>query len=146
MSGTGPGPVDDGSILVGTSAALVVVGAFLGWFTVPVGDTLGSIDGIELVAVGSPLFNGLVTTTLATLATVLSLFLPARETVNLFAAIAGVAIELIAVAFVVAPAEALGPTVEAGSVTSLSNVGLGVFLTLLGGLGVLLGGYLSYRR
>lgn len=146
MVALGSRPVDNGSLVVATSALVVIVGAFLGWFTVPVGDTLGSIQGIDLFENGSLAFNGLVTVLLATVVTVLSLFLPDEEGVNVATAVAGLGIELVAVAFVVVPDVALGPGIEAGRDVSLSSIGLGVFVTLLGGLGILLGGYLSYRN
>lgn len=138
-------PVETGSIVVAASALLVVVGTFLGWFTVPVGDTLGSIDGIELFLAASPLFNGVVTATIAAMVTMLALFLGREERVNVLTAIAGLVVELVAVAFVVAPDVALGPTIDAGTAVTLTNTGIGVYVTLVGGLGILLGSVLSYR-
>jgi hypothetical protein len=139
-------PADTGSLVVGASGLLVVIGAFLGWFTVPVGDALGSIQGLDLVATGSPIFNGLVTVLLATLVTGAAILLPDKEAANVLTTVGGLSIELIAVTFVLAPEMALGTAMAPGRSVALSNVGLGVYLTLVGGLGVILGGFLSYRR
>lgn len=145
MAAIGSQPVDNGSLVVGASALFVVVGGFIGWFTVPIGETLGSIQGVSLFSASSPIFNGLVTILLATVVTILSLFLPANDGVNVTTAIGGLAIELIAVTFVVAPEVALAPAIVEGVEGALPSTGLGVYLTLVGGLGIILGAYMSYR-
>lgn len=141
-----PTPVDAGGLVVAASALIVVVGALLGWFTVPVAGTIGAIAGVDLFEFGSPVFNGLVTTMLATAATFVAIFLSAREAANVATAVAGVAIELIAAAFLIVPDAALGPAIEVTSDVPLSSTGLGVYVTLVGGLGILLGSVVSYRR
>lgn len=140
-----PTPVDTGGLVVAASALIVVLGAFLGWFTVPVAGTLGTIAGVDLFEFGSPVFNGLVTTLLATAATLVAIFLSAREAANVATAVAGVAIELIAAAFFIVPNTALGPAIEVASDVPLSSTGLGIYVTLVGGLGMLLGSVVSHR-
>lgn len=138
-------PIDAGALTVAASGVVVVVGAALGWFFAPVGAAAAPLDGVDLFAAGSPVFNGVVTSVLAAAATVLALGLSHRRGANVATAVAGAAIELIAAAFLLAPAAALGP-LAAGTEVPVSGAAVGVYVTLLGGLGVLLGSVVSYRR
>ena len=137
-------PVNVGSIVVAGSAVLVVVGAFLPWITVPGGDPLTSLHGTDLFLVESPLFNGLVTSTIAAIATPLALFLRTREWITVLTAALGLVIEVIGVVFVIAPDVALGETVPGGTAVSLASTGLGVYVTLVAGLGIILGSVINY--
>lgn len=146
MATTGSGPVDTGAIVVGTSALFVVLGAFLGWISLPLEDPSRAVAGVDLVEPGHPAFSGIVTVVVAAVVTTLSLVVPDRQVVTVLTAIGGLAIELVAVAFVVVPELALGQSTVASTGISLSNTGPGLWMTLLGGLGILLGGVHSYRR
>lgn len=146
MATTGPGPVDDGVIVVVASALLVVLGAFLGWISLPLEEPARAITGIDLVEPGHPAFSGTVTVVVAAVVTTLALVVPGRRVVNVLTAVGGLAIELVAVAFLVAPELALGQPAVTSTGISLSNTGPGLWMTLLGGLGILLGGVHSYRR
>lgn len=158
MAASGPRPVDTGGLVVAVSALFVVIGAFLGWFAVPISeplesvggtgsiDALGSIDGIALFESGSQVFNGIVTIGLASIVATLALLAPDFEIVNVLTAVGGLCIELIAVAFLVAPDIALQAVMEVPRDAALSSTGVGVYVTLVGGLGILLGGVVSYRR
>lgn len=144
MQKTGFDPVDVGGLVVGTSALLVVIGAFLGWHSLPLDGTTSAADGLSLFDAASPVFNGLLTVGLATAAALLGLFLASRKVTNVATAVAGLAIELVALTVVVAPGAALGTSVDAGTAAP-SSPGVGVFVTLVGGLGILLGSVASYR-
>ena len=60
-------------------------------------------------------------------------------------AVAGLSIEVIAVAFLLVPEVTVGTALTSTGGLPLTQVGVGVYVTLVGGLGILLGGFLSYR-
>ena len=145
MPQPGSRTADSGGLIVATSALAVVAGGFLGWVAIPVGDATAAVDGLGLFEAGHPLFNGLVTITLAALVTVVALLLPDWEGVNVATAVAGLSIEVIAVAFLLVPEVTVGTALTSTGGLPLTQVGVGVYVTLVGGLGILLGGFLSYR-
>lgn len=136
--------VDTGGIVVAISTVVLVVAAFLAWATASALGQTGSINGIGLFSDGSPIFNGVVTVLLGLVATVLVLAAPDNEGATIVAAVLGGLVVLIALAFVVVPETAFGGGIGGAIGAEIANPGIGVFLTILGGIGVLAGAAYSY--
>ena len=144
MTTTRTSDLTTGALLTIASSVLVLLAAFLGWMAASVGGATVSVTGLDLFTDGSPIFNGLVTIVLGIVASALALAVTDSDAASAVTAFLGVLIALVALAFVIAPETALGGGFGASVGASLASAGLGVYLTLLGGLGVVAGGLANY--
>lgn len=137
--------VDTGGIVVAVSTVVLVVAAFLAWATAEALGQTGSVNGIDLLD-SSPIFNGAVTILLGVVATVLVLAAPDNEGATIIAAVLGGLVVLIGLAFVVVPETAFGGGIGGAIGAEIADPGIGVFVTILAGIGVLAGGVYSYAN
>lgn len=138
--------VDTGGIVVAISTVVLLVAAFLAWATASAFGASGSLNGIDLFSEGSPIFNGVVTVLLGVVATVLVLAAPDNEGATIVATVLGLLVVLIGLAFIAAPQTAYGDLLGGAVDFGLAETGIGVYLTILGGIGVLAGGAYSYAN
>lgn len=138
--------VDTGGIVVAISTVVLVAAAFLAWATASAFGATSSINGIELFSEGSQIFNGVVTILLGLVASVLVLAAPDNEGATIVAAILGLLVVLVGLAFIFAPQTAFGDLLGGAVDIGLAEMGIGVYLTILGGIGVLAGGAYSYAN
>ena len=134
-------------VLVG--AALAIVGAFLTWVSIGSGglETAGgsaSASGIAMFGDVSPIFNGVVTAVLAVVCAALAATGFERENAQTAAVVLGVLVTVLAGVYVVAPNIPLGGGPGAQLVGALLQPGLGLWLTVLGGVGMAGGGLAAY--
>lgn len=146
MAQTNAVGVGTGGIVVAISTVVLVVATVLAWATASALGQTGSINGIDLFTDGSPIFNGVVTVLLGLVATVLVLAAPDNEGATIGAAVLGLLVLLIGLAFVAAPQTAYGDFLGGAVDFGLVETGIGVYLTILGGIGVLAGGVYSYAN
>lgn len=136
--------VDVGGIVVAASTVVLVIAAFLAWATASAFGETGALNGIDLFSDGSPVFNGVVTVLLGLVATVLVLAAPDNAAATIIAAVLGLLVVLIGLAFLVAPQTAYGDLLGGAIDVGFAETGVGVFVTILGGVGVVAGGVYSY--
>lgn len=136
--------VDAGGIVVAASTVVLVIAAFLAWATASAFGETGALNGIDLFSDGSPIFNGVVTVLLGVIATILVLAAPDNEATTIIGAVLGLLVVLIGLAFLVVPQTAYGDLLGGAIDLGFADSGIGVYLTILGGVGVLAGGVYSY--
>lgn len=145
MARSETGQIDPGTVLVAASGVVVAIAAFLAWLTQ---DQLfgGSeaITGMELFSQANPLFSGVATLVLAIVAVVVTLLAPANRQANVGVVVIGILIALIGLVVLVSPETVFGSGFFDQVAASASNPAIGLYLTLLGGIGVFAGGLMSY--
>lgn len=146
MARTNSVGVDVGGIVVAASTVVLLIAAFLAWAMASAFGETGAVNGIDLFTDGHPIFNGVVTVLLGLVATVLVLAAPDNEAATIIAAVLGLLVVLIGLAFLVVPQTAYGDLLGGAVDIGFADTGIGVYLTVVGGIGVLAGGLYSYAN
>lgn len=125
------------------AAVLAGLGSVLTWITLETIGTVARIDGLA-ASQASPVANGWTTLVLAGLGTIVCL-LPSRDGASTFVvANAGFLVAFLSASFVLAPGIVVaGPVAGYGWITQ-PTVGVGPYLSLAGGLGMLVGSLKRY--
>lgn len=140
-------------LLVVGGGLLALVAVALPWVTASFMGQSVSVSGYKLLTEGmgqqggSPIFNGGVTGALSVIAIGLTVARDWDQTTGNASIVLGLLIAVVGAMFVVAPATALGVSGQAAAmVSSIVNPGVGIYLTIVGGVAVLAGGAMDYTN
>lgn len=140
MARSQSGSIGAAGVLVAISSAVVIVAAFLAWMTQSgVFGGEQAYAGIDLLD-ASPIFNGVATAVLALVAGAAALLAAGNEQANVLVAVLGVLIALVAAVVLLSP----GTVGLSEQITTNTSPAVGLYVTLLGGIGVTIGGFMSY--
>lgn len=124
-------------------AILTVIAVFLPWITVSVLGQTGSANGLDMLDANA-LFNGVVTLLLAVVVALVVLAGSWNETTQAVALVFGALVALIGVIYVVDPSFVFGGGLGGRIAAGMSDVGIGIVVTILGGVIMVVGAGLDY--
>lgn len=140
--------------LVGGGAALTAVSAVLPWlvpssaaqeFASDSGDSMGSISGIAVFTEGlQPLFSGPVVAGIAIALVAVALVAGGNQWADAGVIVGGGIVALVAAIWILAPGTIVGGGMGGAMLAAFLSPGIGLFLTILGGILILAGGVMSY--
>lgn len=145
MARSGTSSIDSGGVIVAVSGVVVAIAAFLAWLSqAQVFGGPEAITGFELFSEANPIFSGVATLVLAVAAVAIGLLAPRNRQANVGVVVLGILVTLVGAVVLFSPETVFGSgfmgEIEAGA----SNPAIGLYLTLLGGIGILAGGLMSY--
>lgn len=139
--------------LVAGGALLTVVAAILPWLEpnsslqelADSGSGGQSLSGIDIFTEGlQPIFSGPVAAVIAILLVVVAVALSGNDWADAVVIVGGAIVALVAALWIIAPGTIIGGGMGGAMVAAFLSPGIGVYLTILGGILILAGGAVSY--